>query len=103
MSQLTICSFTDILSLFPTEKGERKRPIYDNYRPSFSFNSINHFSGEISFPGLDELKPGETATAKVKLLPSKHVSHHLKVGDSFSLLEGRKVVGTGVIQEIEKI
>ncbi len=102
MSNLTIYSFTAILSLFPTEQGGRKRPVYDNYRPSFSFNSANHFSGEVSFPNLEELKPGETATAKVNLLPSKHISQHLKIGDSFSILEGQKVVGTGVIQEIQK-
>lgn len=102
MSHLTIYSFTAILSLFPTEQGGRKRPIYDHYRPSFSFNSANHFSGEVSFPELAEVKPGDTATAMVKLLPSKHITQHLKIGDSFTILEGQKVVGTGVIQEISK-
>jgi elongation factor Tu len=102
MGHLTMYSFTAILSLFPTDQGGRKRPVYDNYRPSFSFNSVNHFSGEVSFPDLDVLNPGQTATAMVKLLPSKHISQHLKIGDSFTVLEGQKVVGTGVIQEIEK-
>lgn len=102
MSNLTIYSFTAKLSLFPTEQGGRKRPVYDHYRPSFSFNSVNHFSGEVSFPERKELKPGDTATALVKLLPSKHVSQNLKIGDSFTVLEGNKVVGTGVIQQVEK-
>lgn len=98
----TAYSFTAILSLIPTELGGRKRPVFNNYRPSFAFNTINHFSGEISFTNMDELKPGNTADIFVKLLPSRYVSHKLKSGDSFSILEGNKVVGTGVIQEIKK-
>ena len=95
MNSLTIYSFKAVFSLFPTENGGRKRPVYENYRPSFAFNSVNHYSGEVSFPDLEELKPGGTTTAVVKLLPSKHISQHLKIGDSFTVLEGQKVVGSG--------
>ena len=95
-------NFVATLSLFPTENGGRKKPVYDHYRPSFAFNTINHFSGEISFPNLDELRPGGTATANIKLLASRHISQKLKSGDSFTVLEGDKIVGTGVIIEIEQ-
>jgi len=98
----TSYNFTAILSLFPTESGGRKKPIYDHFRPSFSFNSANQVSGEISFPELEELWPGATATAVVKLLPSKHIRQNLKSGDSFTILEGAKIIGTGVIQTIDK-
>ncbi len=101
-TQRTSYNFTAILSLFPTENGGRKKPIYDHYRPSFAFNSINLVSGEVSFPELDELKPGATATALVKLLPSKHIRQNLKSGDSFTILDGAKVIGTGVIQKIDQ-
>jgi len=102
MMNLTSYNFTATLSLFPTENGGRKMPVYDHYKPSFSFSSANQFSGEVSFPELDEVKPGQTATAFIKLLPSKHIRQNLKRGDSFAVLEGVKVVGTGVIQHIEQ-
>jgi translation elongation factor EF-Tu-like GTPase len=98
----TSYNFTAILSLFPTENGGRKKPVYDSFRPSFSFNSVNHVSGEISFPEQDELRPGATATAIVKILPSKHIRQHLKSGDSFTILEGAKIIGSGVIQQINQ-
>ncbi len=99
---MTTYNFTAILSLFPTEQGGRKKSVNDHYRPAFAFNSVNHFSGEVTFPEVKELKPGGTATAKVKLLPSKHITQTLKIGDSFTVLEGNKVVGSGVIQQLEK-
>jgi len=95
-------NFTATLSLFPTENGGRKKPVYNHYRPSFAFSTLQHFSGEISFINREELKPGETATAVVKLLPSRHIRQNLKSGDSFTILEGDKIVGTGVIQRIEQ-
>ncbi len=98
----TTYNFTAILSLFPTENGGRKKPVYDHYRPSFSFNTVNHFSGEVSFPDLDELQPGGTTVAIVKLLASRHIPQKLKSGDPFTILEGDKIVGSGVIQEIQQ-
>lgn len=96
----TVYNFTALLSLLPTENGGRKRPVYDHYRPSFSFSTANQFSGEISFTDKEQLKPGGTARVEVKLLPSRYVPQKLKSGDSFTILEGERVVGTGVIQII---
>jgi translation elongation factor EF-Tu-like GTPase len=93
-------NFTAILTLLPTQNGGRKRPVFDNYRPSFSFSSKNLISGEISFPEKDQVDPGTTAIARIKLLPSKIIRHNLKSGDSFTILEGNKLVGTGVIKDI---
>ena len=97
----TVYNFTALLSLLPTQNGGRKRPVYNHYRPSFSFSTINEFSGEITFIGHEELIPGGTATVDVKLLPSRYVPLNLKSGDSFTIMEGDKVVGMGVIQEIK--
>jgi len=93
---------TALLSLFPTEKGGRKRPVYSHYRPSFSFNTKMHFCGEISFLNKEEVLPGETVVASVKLLPARHIRSNLKRGDAFAILEGNNIVGSGVIQSIEK-
>jgi elongation factor Tu len=95
-------SFTATLSLFPTENGGRKKPIYNHFRPAFSFSTLKHFSGEVSFPSAIELHPGNTATALVKLLPSKHIRQNLKSGDAFTILEGDRIIGAGVIQRIEQ-
>lgn len=102
MTNFIAYNFTAILTLLPTENGGRKRPIYDSYRPSFSFSSKNHISGEISFPDHDIVEPGTTAVANVKLLPSKHIPQNLKSGDAFTILEGNNLVGTGVIQHMLK-
>ena len=95
-------NFIATLSLFPTQNGGRKKPVFNHYRPSFAFSTQQHFSGEVSFPDILELQPGETATAVVKLLPSRHIRQNLKSGDAFTILEGDKVVGAGVIQRIEQ-
>lgn len=100
MTNLIAYNFIAILTLLPTENGGRKRPVFDSYRPSFSFSSKNLISGEISFPHCDILVPGSTAIANIKLLPSRHIRQNLKSGDSFTILEGNKLVGTGVIQNI---
>ncbi len=101
-SLLVTYNFTALISLLPTEAGGRKKPVYNHYRPSFSFNTVNQISGEVSFLGQDELKPGGTTKAVIKLLPSKHIRQNLKSGDAFTILEGEKIVGTGVIQQIQK-
>lgn len=95
-----IYKFTATLSLFPSELGGRKKPVSDNYKPSFSFNSSNHVSGEISFDRPKGVQPGETLNASVKLLPSRTIRQNLKCGDTFSIHEGTKVIGTGVINKI---
>jgi elongation factor Tu len=99
MTNHTAYKFTAILTLLPTENGGRRKPVYDHYRPSFSFSSKNHISGEISFPDNEFLEPGSTASADI-LLPSRHIRQNLKSGDSFTILEGNKLVGTGVIKVI---
>lgn len=93
--------FTAIISLFPTENGGRRKPVYSNYKPSFSFNTMQHISGEIALLNKEILYPGESAVIYVKLLPSKHIRENLKNGDAFTVLEGDKIIGSGVIQKIE--
>ena len=95
-------NFTALISLFPTENGGRKRPVYSHYRPSFSFNTKMHFCGEMSFLNKEEVMPGDTALASIKMLPARYIRHNLKKGDAFTILEGNNIVGSGVIQSIEE-
>ena len=99
---MIVYNFLTTLSLLPTEAGGRKKSVFSHYRPSFSFNTKQHFSGEVVFVQVEELHPGETAMAEVRLLPSRYIRHNLKSGDTFAISEGNKIVGTGVIRRIDK-
>ena len=101
IAQKIAYDFTANLTLLSTENGGRKRSVFSHYRPSFSFGSKQHFSGEIEFSQIHELQPGQTTVVRVKLLPSRHVSEHLKTGDTFRIFEGEKVVGMGMIKSVD--
>lgn len=90
------------ISMFPTEMGGRKSPVATGYRPAFSFGSSEHFSGVIRLLKSKELKPGDTGKVIIKLLPARHLRHNLKPNDSFTLTEGSKTVGSGIIEKVMK-
>lgn len=90
------------IRLTPTERGGRKKPIYNGYKPSFTFDSQKHFSGEIHLLDKRELMPGESAHALVKLLPALNIKPDLRIGDNFSIFEGSKLVGLGDVENIVK-
>ena len=84
-------------TLLDKEYG-RTKPIQNGYRPSISFsNSKRYFSGEIHLIGSDILQPSQSAYAIIKLLPAKTIPKSLEIGNSFTLFEGKKIVGSGVI------
>ena len=93
-------SFVASLSLLPSDEGGRKRPVFSHYRPVFSFNTKQYFSGEIELINKDELFPGETSPINVRLLPSKHIRHNLSPGDAFAIHEGERIVGLGFIKTV---
>jgi translation elongation factor EF-Tu-like GTPase len=91
------------ISLLPTEMGGRKKPIATGYKLSFTFNSIKHFTGEIQLLRIKQLQPGDSGMAVIKLLPARHLRKNLKPNDTFSITEGNKTVGTGIIEEVKII
>ena len=95
-------SIVALLTLLPTEKGGRQKPVYTGYKPSFAFNTIMQFSGEIELLKKEELSPGDFAEVRIRMMPSSHIRQSLKEGDTFSILEGNKIVGTGIIREVKK-
>jgi elongation factor Tu len=90
-----------VISLLPTDMGGRKKPVYSGYRPSLVFNTRQHYSAEIHLLDTDELQPGNTAIAFIKLLPARTLRKNLKVKDAFTLTEGNKTIGSGVIEKVE--
>lgn len=92
--------FSAKITLYSNEMGGRVKPVYSGYRPSFVFNSKKHYSGEIHLLGKEELKPGETSRARIRLLPAQTI-RTLKPNDAFTISEGNKTIGTGVIESVE--
>jgi len=104
MTSLDIAyTFTAKIYLLPTSGGGRRKAVYSHYRPAFSFNTIQYFSGEVTLIDKEELAPGEMALASIKLLPSRHIRKSLKSGDAFKITEGTHVIGFGTIEQIEEM
>ena len=96
-------NLTAKITLFPTAEGGRTRPVYSGYRPSLAFSTEKHYCGEIELLDKDELKPGETSNVFIKLLPASSIRRNLKLNDAFTITEGNKIVGAGVIEKAELI
>ncbi len=88
------------ITLHPSDMGGRIKPVYSGYRPSFMFSSRKHYSGEIHLIDKSILMPGESSKANIHLLPSRTI-RTLKPNDAFTISEGNKTVGTGVIEKVE--
>ena len=96
-------SFRAHLTLLPTKNGGRKKSVFSGYRPSFVFNSQKQYCGEIELIEKEELKPGETSLIQVNLLPARTIRKNLHVDTPFTIVEGNKTVGRGlIVQEILK-
>ncbi|RYY86832.1 MAG: hypothetical protein EOO15_13425 [Chitinophagaceae bacterium] len=91
------------INLLPPELGGRKKPVYSGYRPSFAFNTKQHYSGEIKLLDREELLPGNSALVRISLLPAKTLRKGLKQSDAFTIMEGNRVVGSGVIDGVDFI
>lgn len=96
-------NFIATITLLPTGQGGRKKPVFTGYRPSFAFNTEKHYSGEIRLIDRIELRPGQTSKVHIKLLPAKTIRKNLKATDAFSITEGNKTVGIGVIEEVKHV
>ena len=98
---LTRYNFIATITLLPTELGGRKNAVTTGYRPSFTFNTSNHYSGEIILLADSELKPGDSAQAQVRLLPARTIRKTLKPNDTFGITEGSRAVGSGIIEKVD--
>lgn len=96
-------NFKAKISLFPTKFGGRKKPVYSGYKPSFTFNTKKYYCGEIHLLDKEELLPGETSNAFIKLLPAKTLRKNFKPKDSFTITEGTHTIGTGIIEEVKLV
>ena len=79
------------------EEGGRNTPFFNNYRPQFYFRTTD-VTGNIALPeGTEMVMPGDNVTIDVELI------HPIAVekGTTFSIREGGRTVGSGIVTEIE--
>ncbi|HHK2100346.1 elongation factor Tu [Enterococcus faecalis] len=80
------------------EEGGRHTPFFTNYRPQFYFRTTD-VTGVVELPeGTEMVMPGDNVAMDVELI------HPIAIEDGtrFSIREGGRTVGSGVITEIVK-
>ena len=78
------------------EEGGRHKPFFDGYRPQFYFRTTD-VTGTIKLPeGVEMVMPGDDVSMKVNLISPIAMEEGLK----FSVREGGRTVGAGVISKI---
>ncbi|WP_461198267.1 elongation factor Tu [Enterococcus sp. N249-2] len=80
------------------EEGGRHTPFFNNYRPQFYFRTTD-VTGNITLPeGTEMVMPGDNVTIDVALIHPIAVEN----GTTFSIREGGRTVGSGIVTAIEK-
>ena len=80
------------------EEGGRHTPFFDNYRPQFYFHTTD-VTGSVKLPeGTEMVMPGDNVTMEVELIHPVAIEE----GTKFSIREGGRTVGAGIVASIEK-
>ncbi|MGM8365560.1 elongation factor Tu [Virgibacillus sp. W0181] len=80
------------------EEGGRHTPFFGNYRPQFYFRTTD-VTGVIQLPeGVEMVMPGDNIEMSVELISPIAIED----GTRFSIREGGRTVGSGVVSSIEK-
>ena len=78
------------------EEGGRHTPFFSNYRPQFYFRTTD-VTGVITLPeGTEMVMPGDNVDMTVELITPIAIEN----GTNFSIREGGRTVGAGVVSEI---
>lgn len=79
------------------EEGGRHTPFFNNYRPQFYFRTTD-VTGTIVLPeGTEMVMPGDNVTIDVELIHPVAIEN----GTTFSIREGGRTVGSGIVTGIE--
>ena len=78
------------------DEGGRHTPFFTGYKPQFYIRTTD-VTGEVTLPdGKEMVMPGDTVTFKVKLTAPVAIEENMR----FSVREGGKTVGAGVVTKI---
>ena len=89
--------FTAEVYVLSKEEGGRHTPFFSNYRPQFYFRTTD-VTGVVELPeGVEMVMPGDNVKMTVELI------HPIAIEDGtrFSIREGGRTVGSGVVSSIE--
>jgi elongation factor Tu len=89
------------ISFLPTEQGGRRSPAISGYRPNHDFGHdgmLNDAAHE--YIGCESVAPGQTAKASVWFLAPEYQEGHLYPGFKFTVQEGSRIVGQGVVTRV---
>ena len=90
--------FTSEVYVLSKEEGGRHTPFFANYRPQFYFRTTD-VTGEVVLPeGTEMVMPGDNVQLSVKLIAPIAMEEGLR----FSIREGGRTVGAGVVASITK-
>ncbi|MGM7268210.1 elongation factor Tu, partial [Erysipelothrix rhusiopathiae] len=80
------------------DEGGRHTPFFSNYRPQFYFRTTD-VTGIINLPeGVEMVMPGDNVEMTVELISPIAIEE----GTKFSIREGGRTVGAGVVATIQK-
>jgi len=91
-------TFTAEVYVLSKEEGGRHTPFFTNYRPQFYFRTTD-VTGVCNLPeGVEMVMPGDNVTMTIELI------HPIAIedGTKFSIREGGRTVGAGVVASISK-
>ena len=91
-------TFKGSVYVLSKEEGGRHTPFFANYRPQFYFRTTD-VTGVITLPdGVEMVMPGDNVDMTVELIAPVALEN----GTKFSIREGGRTVGAGVVSEIIK-
>jgi len=92
----THTKFKGEVYIMTKEEGGRHTPFFSNYRPQFYFHTTD-VTGVIELPeGVEMVMPGDQVTFEVDLIAPVAVEE----GTRFTVREGGRTVGAGVVTDI---
>ncbi len=90
--------FTSEVYVLSKDEGGRHTPFFANYRPQFYFRTTD-VTGEVVLPeGTEMVMPGDNVQLGVKLIAPIAMEQGLR----FSIREGGRTVGSGVVASVTK-
>ena len=91
-------NFKSEVYVLSKEEGGRHTPFFDNYRPQFYFRTTD-VTGIVRLPeGVEMVMPGDNIEMTVELISPIAIEE----GTRFSIREGGRTVGSGVVSAIQK-
>ncbi|ASN03685.1 elongation factor Tu [Virgibacillus necropolis] len=91
-------NFKSEVYVLSKEEGGRHTPFFGNYRPQFYFRTTD-VTGVIQLPeGVEMVMPGDNIEMSVELISPIAIEE----GTRFSIREGGRTVGSGVVSTIDK-